>query len=83
MVGIALAWVGTRALIAAAPPSIPRSGEIGINGGVLLFTVGISVVAGLIYGLLPALRAGSGRALATLRDGGRGSTIGRERHRAR
>jgi len=83
IVGIAIAWMGTRALVAAAPPSIPRLGEIGINGNVLLFTMMVSVGAGLLFGLLPALRAGSSGTLATLRDGGRGSTIGRERHRAR
>jgi len=83
LAGIVLAWIGTRALVAAAPPSIPRLGEIGINGNVLLFTTAVSVVAGLLFGFLPALRAGSARVLAALRDGGRGSTIGRERHRAR
>jgi putative ABC transport system permease protein len=81
--GVLLAWIGTRALVAAAPPSIPRLEGIGIDGTVLLFTLTISILAGLVFGLLPALRAGSGRALAALRDGGRGSTIGRERHRTR
>ncbi|MEX2049062.1 MAG: ABC transporter permease [Gemmatimonadota bacterium] len=81
--GVVLAWIGTRVLVAAAPPSIPRLGEIGINGNVLLFTTVVSVVAGLLFGLLPALRAGSARVLAALRDGGRGSTIGRERLHAR
>jgi predicted permease len=81
--GMLLAWVGTRALVAAGPASIPRLGEIGLNGNVLLFTSALSVFAGLIFGLLPSLRAGSGRTLSALRDGGRGSTIGRERHRAR
>jgi predicted permease len=83
LAGVLLAWLGTRALVAAAPASIPRLEEIGVDGAVLLFTLAISILAGLVFGLLPALRAGSGRALAALRDGGRGSTIGRERHRAR
>jgi putative ABC transport system permease protein len=81
--GILLAWIGTRALVSAGPASIPRLGEIGLNANVLLFTTAVSVVAGLLFGLLPALRAGSKRTLAALRDGGRGSTIGRDRHRAR
>ena len=81
--GVLLAWIGTRALVAAGPTSIPRLGEIGINGNVLLFTAAIALLAGLLFGLLPALRAGSKRTLAALRDGGRGSTIGRDRHRAR
>lgn len=81
--GILLAYVGTRALVASAPASIPRLEEIGINAKVLLFTTAISVLAGLLFGLLPALRAGSKKTTAALRDGGRGSTIGRDRHRAR
>jgi len=82
-VGILLAWIGTRALVSAGPASIPRLEEIGLNTNVLLFTTAVSVAAGLLFGLLPALRAGSKRTLAALRDGGRGSTIGRDRHRAR
>ena len=81
--GIALAWIGTRLLVAAGPASIPRLEEIGLNGTVLLFTTAISVGAGLLFGALPALRAGSRRTLGVLRDGGRGTTVGRERHLAR
>jgi putative ABC transport system permease protein len=81
--GIALAWIGTRVLVSAGPTSIPRLAEIAINGNVLLFTTMVSLAAGLLFGLLPALRAGSKRTLAALRDGGRGATIGRDRHRAR
>jgi putative ABC transport system permease protein len=81
--GILLAYVGTRALVTAAPASIPRLDEIGIQGSVLLYTAGISIVAGLLFGVLPALRSGSDKMLAALRDGGRGATIGRDRHRAR
>ncbi len=81
--GILLAWVGTKTLVASGPPSIPRLRGIGINGNVLFFTATIALVSGLLFGLLPALRAGSKRTLAALRDGGRGATIGRDRHRAR
>ena len=42
-----------------------------------------SLLAGILFRVLPALRAGSKKTLLALRDGGRGSTIGRERHRAR
>ena len=81
--GVLLAWVGTRALVSAAPASIPRLDEIDISGAALLYTAGVSVLAGLLFGVLPALRTGSGRMLGALRDGGRGTTIGRERHVAR
>jgi len=81
--GVLLAWLGVRALVAMAPPSIPRLDEIGIRGSVLAFTLAVSVLAGLLFGTFPALRTGSRKSLAALRDGGRGPTIGRERHRTR
>jgi len=81
--GVLLAYIGTRALVAIAPASIPRLGEIGVRGSALAFTAGVSIFAGLLFGLLPALRAGSRRTFGALRNGGRGSTIGRDRHRAR
>ncbi|HYV97580.1 MAG TPA: ABC transporter permease [Gemmatimonadaceae bacterium] len=81
--GVLLAYLGTKLLISLAPSSIPRLHEIGITPGVLLFTLGISVFAGLLFGVLPALRSFSYRMVTALRDGGRGSTVGRERHGAR
>ena len=81
--GILLAYAGTRMLVSAAPASIPRLDQIGINGNVLLFTVAISIGAGVLFGALPAVRAGSKRSLVALKDGGRGSTIGKDRHFAR
>lgn len=83
VLGVLLAWAGTRALVAMAPASIPRLGEIRIRGSALAFTAAVSIFAGLLFGLLPALRAGSRRSFGALRDGGRGSTIGRDRHLAR
>ena len=81
--GVLLAYVATGALRAVGPASIPRLGEIGMNGDVLLFTSAISVLAGLLLGVLPALRAGSKDVFVALCDGGRGSTFGRDRHRTR
>lgn len=81
--GVLLAWMGTRALVAAAPASIPRLDEIGISGSALLYTTGVSLLAGLLFGVSPALGTGSAKMLASLRDGGRGTTIGRDRHLAR
>ena len=81
--GIGLAYAGTRVLVAFGPVSVPRLHEVGINGTVLLFTTGVAVFAGLLFGFLPALKAGSKKTLNVLRDGGRGSTVGRDRHRIR
>ncbi len=82
-VGVLLAFVATRMLVSVAPASVPRIQEIGINADALFFTTAVSLLAGVLFGVLPALRAGSKKTLLALRDGGRGSTIGRERHRAR
>ena len=81
--GVLLAYVGIRALVSVGPATIPRLDSIGIRGSALLYTSGLSVFTGLLFGVLPALRAGSDKMLGVLRDGGRGSTIGRDRHRAR
>jgi len=83
VLGIVLAWIGTRTLVAAAPPVIPRLDEIGVSGAALGFTLAISVLAGLLFGLVPALRTGGGRMLRALRDGGRGGVGGRGQHRLR
>jgi predicted permease len=80
--GVALAYGGLRALVAIAPPSIPRLDEIGINLTVLGFTAGVSVAAGLLFALLPALRTASSRVLSSLRAGRSGNT-GREHQVAR
>jgi putative ABC transport system permease protein len=81
--GALLAWIGTRALVAAAPAMIPRLGDISVSGRALAFTAGVSVLAGLLFGFMPALRTGSARMLDALKDGGRGGTGGRAQHRVR
>jgi predicted permease len=81
--GILLAWIGTHVLIASAPPIIPRLAEIGVSGRALAFTAGISVLAGLLFGLVPALRTESSRMLDALKDGGRGGIGSRQQHRVR
>ena len=80
--GVALAYGGLRALVALAPPSIPRLDEIGINVTVLAITAGVSLAAGLLFALLPALRTASSRVLKALHAGRSGSTS-RERQVAR
>lgn len=81
--GIGLAYAGTRILVSYGPVSVPRLHEVGINGTVLLFTTGVAVFAGLLFGLLPAFKAGSRKTLNALKDGARGATVGRDRHRVR
>ncbi len=57
VVGVALAAWGTRALLALAPDAVPRTGEVAVDLGVLLFAVLIVVGASLIFGLAPAAQA--------------------------
>lgn len=81
--GVLLAYLGTKLLVAIGPASIPRLHEIGITPSVLFFTLGVSLFAGLLFGVFPALRSFSYRMVTALRDGGRGATVGRERHGVR
>ncbi len=83
LLGLLLARLGLAALVALDPGNIPRLDEIGIDGRALAFTAVLSLVSGLAFGAFPALRQGDARINSTLRDGSRGATVGRERHRAR
>jgi len=81
--GLLLAFAAVRGLLALAPGGIPRLHEIGVNGDVLAFTAGISLVAGLFFGSFPAFRYRPADLSVALKEGGRASTTGGERHRAR
>ncbi|HKH44817.1 MAG TPA: ABC transporter permease [Thermoanaerobaculia bacterium] len=82
-VGLALAAAGVRVLVAMRPENLPRLEEIALNGTVLAFTVGVSLLSGLLVGLLAALRYGRPDLIPALKEGGRGGTVGRERLLAR
>ena len=83
VLGLALAWGALRLLIALAPAGLPRLQEIGINGPVLLFTLAASLIASLLFGLIPVLKYGGATLGTGLREGGRTLSQTRERHRAR
>lgn len=83
LLGLGLAWVGVRGLVAFAPEGVPRLEEIGIDGSVLAFTVALSLVSGLLFGLFPIFAYARRDLSGTLKEGGRATTAGRERHRAR
>jgi putative ABC transport system permease protein len=74
VVGVLLAWWGTRVIIALSPGNLPRVENIRIDGQVLLFTAGVAAVAALAFGLAPAMRAVSGKLADALKD--RGSESG-------
>jgi putative ABC transport system permease protein len=83
VLGLALAAAGVRFLVALQPQGIPRLDEIGIDGTVVAFTVLVSLLSGLLIGAFAALRYGSPDLVPALKDGGRGGTAGKARHRAR
>ena len=77
--GLAVAKWGLRAALAAAPGSLPRAGNIGVNAPVLLFALGVSTMVGILFGLAPALKHSNTDLQAGLKEGGRGSTGGHHR----
>ena len=80
--GLVLATLGLRVLLAFSSGSIPRLGDIRVDGTVLGVTLLIAVVTGLLFGLAP-VRHLIGPSSGGLREGGRGSTAGRARQRVR
>ncbi|HKP87590.1 MAG TPA: ABC transporter permease [Blastocatellia bacterium] len=81
--GLLLALWGIDVLIAIRPANIPRLKEISLDPGVLGFTMAVSIVTGLIFGVAPALQASKPDLNETLKDGGRGSTGSTRRVRLR
>jgi predicted permease len=81
--GLGLAYAGLRLLAAAGPATLPRLDEISIDPRALAFVLGVSLLSGLLFGLVPALKYAAPRVSADLRSGGRTLSQSRERHRAR
>ncbi len=81
--GIFVAAAGLRLLAAIGPSNLPRLSEISLDSRALAFTLILSVLSGLLFGLIPALKYAGPRIAATLHSAGRGATLSRERHRAR
>ena len=76
-VGLVLAYVGVRALVAANPTNVPRVSELSIDGRVLLFTLVMALVTGVLFGLAPALQMSRGDMHNTLKEGGRSGSADR------
>lgn len=83
VLGMAFAYAGVRFLGAVGPSNLPRLNEIGIDARVLAFTFCLSVLAGLLFGLIPAFKYAAPRSSSTLQSVGRTITASRERHHAR
>ncbi|MBI3664923.1 MAG: ABC transporter permease [Acidobacteria bacterium] len=76
ILGVILAQWGTDALIALGPDTIPRASEVRVDGWVLAFTLAVSVLTGLLFGIVPALAASKTDVHESLKEGGRTSAGG-------
>ena len=72
MLGLVIAWFGTRFLLLLSRGQLPRTLDVAMDGRVLLFSLALSVLTGLLFGLVPALRISAPALQGTLREGGRG-----------
>ena len=77
--GLLFAAWATKAALALIPEALPRTDEIGLDGRVLFFTLAISILVGVAFGVLPALKAAQPDLHESLKEGGRGSSGTRAR----
>ena len=78
-IGLLFAKIGVRVLVTALSGTLPRVEEIALDGHVLFYTLGISILTGMVFGLIPALKTLSPQTHETLKEGGRGSSGARHR----
>lgn len=81
--GVALAIGAVKLVVAMSPGRLPRLDQVSVDGTSLLFTLLLSLLAGLAFGAIPILRHGGLRVQAALRSGGRNASAGRDRNVAR
>jgi predicted permease len=80
--GVLFAWWGTQAALGALPQALPRANDVRVDFRVLLFTLAVSIVAGALFGLAPALKTARPDLHETLKEGGRGLSGARHRTQA-
>ena len=81
--GVALGFAALRAMIAANPESLPRSADVALDPAVLLFTLAISIVTGLLFGMAPLLQLRERVVNVSLKESGQRTTTGAARARLR
>ena len=82
VLGLAVARAGVAALLASYPASLPRTNDVAVDLPVLLFTLGVSVIAGIVFGLAPLVHARATGLMTALKDAAaRGGTAARHRVR--
>src|SRR5262249_3211673 len=80
-VGVLIAQWGVVALLTLAPTELPRAGEVGIDGAVLTFSLLVSLLTGVLFGVTPGLAASRVDVREALHGSGRGTTAGGRRLR--
>lgn len=83
LLGLVLALWGTAAIVGMQPGDLPRISEVRVDGAVIAFTFGISLVAALLFGMLPALQSASMNPYDALREAGRSQVGSRRSQRLR
>jgi putative ABC transport system permease protein len=81
--GLLLAVWGSSLLVSLIPEDVPRIHEVGVDGRILLFTLLVSFVTGVVFGLAPALQAAKLDLNESLKEGPRGTTAGARENRLR
>ena len=80
LAGVLLGYWAVGALVSVAPAALPRLGEIAVDGGVLAFTAGLTLLTGLVFGVAPALQLARADLVPALKQGAWGTTAGGNRH---
>jgi predicted permease len=75
-IGVLLSLMGVRLLVTLAPAGLPRVREVAVDGWVLGFTFGVSLLTGIVFGLVPALQVSRPDLNEALKEGSRGSSEG-------
>jgi predicted permease len=75
-IGLLLAWLGINALVKVNQVQIPRASEIGLDWRALAFTLGVSLLTGIVFGLVPAIQISKADLHETLKEGGRTGSSG-------
>jgi putative ABC transport system permease protein len=83
VIGVGIAWAGVKLLVSLDPGSVPRLMDIKVDQTVLMFALVISVLTGLLFGVVPALQSGRAQLAEALKESGRGTSAGASRQRTR
>jgi predicted permease len=81
--GLVLARLGVQAIIRLYPTSLPRTSEVTVDAVVLIFTLGVSIVTGIVFGLAPLMHTRASGLVSALKEGGDRGATGSARHHIR